>query len=447
MYRRSLLSLTGALASATLLPGRLLASGRQQWQNWSGNQLAAPAAIHYPDSVAALQDILSTTPGSVRCFGGSHSFSALVPSDDTLISLEAMSGLQHSDSATGISRFGAGTRLAMASQQAWQQGLSFTNEPDINLQSLAGAIATGTHGTGRQLPCLSAQVTELDLLTADGTLHSLSAADGDLFRAAQCSLGALGIVTAVSFQQQPAYRLRETTRAMNLDEAFEMIDSEKDNYRNIEMFVFPHGRTAMVKTVELTDDEEDIFPPSNSNEMLEMMCEGTRHAAWLQTPIQKLLKYFVGDEIKQGPSWRVYGNIRTVRFNEMEYTVPADDGLDTLKAVTDIIDDQDINVMFPLEYRYSAADDTMIGMFSQRPGASISVHQYFKQDYQPLFNAVEPALIAAQGRPHWGKLHTLSASQLQKVYPEFERFCALRRELDPQGRFLNAHLKKILGES
>lgn len=446
MYRRTLLTASSLAASAALLPGRLLADTRKHWRNWSGNQQASPAALHYPGSVEALREILGATRGTVRCFGGSHSFSALVPTDDTLISLESVSGLQGSAGASGVSRYGAGTRLAMASQLAWQQGLSFANEPDINLQSLAGAIATSTHGTGLSLPSLSAQVSALELVSADGTLHSLSAADGDLFRAAQCSLGALGIITAIEFAQQPRYFLREHSEVMDLDEAIERIRAEKDTARQIEMFVFPHGRTAILKTVEQTEDQTEIFPQNSSNDLLEMVCEVTMRAGWLQPSIQKLLKYFISDEHKQGPAWKVYGNVRTVAFNEMEYTVPADDGLDVLTEVCDIIRSQDINVMFPIEFRYSAADETLIGMFSRRAGASISVHQYFKQDYQPLFRATEPALVAAGGRPHWGKLHTLGADQLAQVYPEFETFRQLRRQLDPAGRFMNAHLKHILGD-
>ena len=446
MYRRSLLGLsTSLLAGAALLPARLLAAARQ-WQNWSGNQSAQPLALEYPPSVESLRNLLANTEGTVRCFGGSHSFSALVPTEHTLVSLEALAGMQTADPGTGRTRFSAGTRLAMASQQAWQQGLSFSNEPDINLQSLAGAVATSTHGTGRQLQSLSGQVHAMELLTAQGELLRLDANDGELFRAAQCSLGALGITTAIEFQQQPAYRLREETRVMALEDAIARIREDKDKHRHIEMFVFPRGRTAMIKTMDEVLDEEDIFPESNSNELLETMCEVTMHAAWLQPVIQKLLKHLVTDEIRQGPAWKVYGNVRTVRFNEMEYTVPAEDGLEVLQEVVDIIDKQNINVMFPIEYRYTAADNTLIGMFSERAGASISVHQYFKQDYQPLFSATEPALIAAKGRPHWGKLHTLDAKRLADVYPQFERFLALRRQLDPEGRFLNAHLKHLLGE-
>lgn len=447
MHRRSFLSLAATTtASAALLPGRLLAQTRQQWQNWSGNQTAQPLAMHYPRDVAAIQALLRDSQGTVRCFGGSHSFSAVVPTDDTLISLEGMGGVLGHDAERHTLTVGAGTRLAMASAQAWELGQSFVNEPDINLQSMAGAIATSTHGTGRDLPSLSGLVESLEMVTANGERLTLSEKDGDLFRAATCSIGALGIITAITFKNQPRYRLRETTEVMTLKEGLERLDRDKDKHRNIEIFVFPRGRTAMLKTFDIVEDEEDIFPEDNSNDLLEMVCEVTMRAGWLTPSIQKLLRHFIDNEVKQGPSNKVYANSRTVRFNEMEYTVPADKGIEVLEEVVETINKKDINVMFPIEFRYVGADNSLVSMFSERPGASISIHQYFKQDYKPLFDATEPVVQRAAGRPHWGKLHTMDAAQLAKVYPHFDRFREIRRELDPDGRFLNSHLRQLFGE-
>lgn len=448
MHRRSFLALAaGAAASTALMPRRLLAQARQHWQNWSGNQQATPAAIHFPRDVAAIQSLLRDSSGTVRCFGGSHSFSAVVPTDDTLISLEAMPGVLGHDPLRHTLTVAGGTRLAMASSMAWELGQSFVNEPDINLQSMAGALATATHGTGRQLPSFSGLVESLQLVTASGDILNLTEADGDLFRAATCSLGALGVITAITFRNQPRYRLRETTRVMTLKEGLEQLDRDKDKYRNIEIFAFPRGGTAMLKTFEIVEDEEEIFPQDNSNDLLEMVCELTMRAGWLTPTAQRLLRHFVEDEVKQGPSNKVYGNVRSVRFNEMEYTVPADKGIEVLEEVVDTINKHDINVMFPIEFRYSAADNSLIGMFSERPGASISIHQYFKQDYKPLFEVTEPVVQRAAGRPHWGKLHTMTPEGFASVYPHFERFRQIRRELDPDGRFLNSHLRQVLGEA
>ncbi|MDF1779659.1 MAG: D-arabinono-1,4-lactone oxidase [Alcanivoracaceae bacterium] len=445
MYRRSLLKLAGFGAAAALLPARLSAAAAHRWANWSGNQHASPNAIHYPTDTTQLADLLRGSTGTVRCFGGSHSFSALVPTNETLISLEAFNGLRQHHSDKNTATFGAGTRLGGASAQAWAVGQSFVNEPDINLQSLAGAIATSTHGTGRDLPSLSGLVESLTLMTAQGDLLSLNQSDGDMFRAAICSLGALGAVTEITFKNQPRYFLKEKTRVMPLKDAFQLVDRDKDKHRNIEMFAFPQGGTAIVKTMDIIDDDALIFPEDNSNDLLEMACETTMHANWLVAPIQKLLQYLIKEEIKQGPAHRVYANVRTVRFNEMEYTVDADQGLAVLENLCEEINRRDIDVMFPLEFRYCAADNSLIGMFSERPGASISLHQYYKEDAQPYFSAAEPLLQKAGGRPHWGKIHTMNAEQLSGIYPGFEKFQAIRQQLDPQKRFMNTHLQKILG--
>jgi len=447
--RRAFLKAMAASAGAAAVPALAgtadggTDSDRATWQNWSANQAARPRNLAYPADETALARLLANTQGTVRPFGGSHSFSAVVPTDDTLVSLEAISGLRSVDA--GALHFGAGTRIAQASDQAWQEGRSLSNEPDINLQSLAGAIATGTHGTGLGLPCLSAQVSGLELMDTEGTLHRLDDRDGDLFQAARCGLGALGLVTGVTLASAPAYRLEEHTWTLPLEEAMEFVEREKYNFRNIEFFAFPLGGTAIVKTMSLTDNPEDDLAQDDSNDLLEMVSELCMRAGWMTATMQKLVTFFVEESRRRGPAHKIYANRRTVRFNEMEYTVPAEKGIECLQEVCDVIRKQDINVFFPIEFRYSAADDTLLSMFSGRAGASVSVHQYFKQDATPLFTATEPVLRRHQGRPHWGKLHSLGAEELRALYPRFDDFLALRREMDPRGRLLNAHLRHLFG--
>lgn len=448
LQRRALLKAMLLGAGAMTLPARLLASAGTplRWQNWSGNQVAHPEAMHFPRDEDALQEILRTTTGTVRVYGGSHSFSGLVPTDQTLISLEAMSGMRSYDSQALTATFGPGTRIGAASAQNWQIGQSFMNEPDINLQSLAGAVATSTHGTGTSLPSLSGMVAGVRLMTVDGETLELSAKDGDLFRAACASLGALGIVTELTFQNVAAYRLQDETRVMGLRDAMDLMEREHDKVRNLEFFAFPRGETAIVKITRITDEADTPTAAPDSNEALEMASEVSMRAPWLIPMIQKAVTFFVEEEIRRGPAHVIYAQKRAVPFNEMEYTVPLARGLECLEEVCDHIRKDRMNVFFPIEFRHTAADNTLIGMFSGRPGASISVHQYYKQEYNTFFNAVEPIMQRYEGRPHWGKLHTMNAAQLGAVIPGFETFRTLRRELDPQGRLLNDHLRHILGE-
>ncbi|MFP1682154.1 D-arabinono-1,4-lactone oxidase [Alloalcanivorax sp. C16-1] len=442
--RRGFLKALAATAGAGALPALARATddgAGGQWQNWSGNQSARPRNLAYPATEDALRQLLAATTGTVRAFGGSHSFSGVVPTDDTLVSLEAMAGLRGRDG--DVLHFGAGTRIAQAGDQAWAEGHGLINEPDINLQSLAGAIATSTHGTGLGLPSLSAQVAGLTLLDMAGRRHRLTAADGERFDAARCSVGALGLVTEVSLRTVPAYRLEEYTWTLPLDEAMDFVEREKDNFRNIEFFAFPLGGTAIIKTMTPTERQDDNLAQDDSNDLLEMVCELAMRAGWLTATLQKLVTFFVEENRRWGPAHKIYANRRTVRFNEMEYTVPAERGIECLRKVCDTLREQDLNVFFPIEFRYVAADDSLLSMFSGRAGASLSVHQYYKQDHRPVFAAVEPLLRACQGRPHWGKLHSLGARELRALYPRFDDFQAIRRELDPRGRLLNAHLKRL----
>ena len=443
--RRALLKTLALAPAAAALPGRLLASASEAltWTNWSGNQSCTPKAIHYAGDEEQLRQILAANPGTVRCFGGSHSFSGVVPTEDTLISLEMMSGLKRHNPEELTATFGPGTRLGMASAAQYEIGQSFMNEPDINLQALAGALATSTHGTGQGLPSLSGMVKSLRLMTASGEVLTLSEKDGDLFRAALCNVGALGIVTEITLQNVPAYRLEEETRVVSLREAMDYIDSARHTARNIEFFAFPHGESAILKITNITDKPDTDAPEEDSNDILEMASELSKRAPWLTSTLQKGVTFFVEDTILRGPAHKMYAKKRAVPFNEMEYTVPADRGLECLEKIVDTVQKQDINVFFPFEFRYTAADNSLIGMFSERTGCSISIHQYYKQDYKPLFDAVEPIFHAHAGRPHWGKLHTMDAAQLAEVYPHFDRFRAVRQELDPEGRFMNDHLNRL----
>jgi len=435
------LAATGALGSMS--PAQLLAStgNAPAWQNWSGNQSATPRQLVYATDESVVRDTIRNSTGTLRAFGGSHSFSGIVPTDDTLISLEPMAGLRGTDG--NVFRYGGGTRLAMASAMAHEQGYSFTNEPDINLQSLAGAIATSTHGTGLGLQSMSGQIESLRLITPDGEPLELTAADGDHFLAACCNVGALGVVTEIGFRHDPAYRLEEHTWTLPLRDAMDFVEKEKDNFRHIEFFAFPLGDQAIVKTIEITSDTQDSPTRADDNELLEMVSKLAMQAGWLTPTLQKLSTLFVEDSRYVGPANKVFANHRTVRFNEMEYTVPAEQGIACLEEVCAAIRQHDINVFFPIEFRYVAADDNLLSMFHQQGGASLSIHQYFEQDYQPLFDVAEPILRRYAGRPHWGKIHNLGRQELEELYPAFDRFQAVRKELDPQGRMLNPHLKRL----
>lgn len=446
--RRRFLSQLGAVGAFALSagPGLLLPRRAQaaDWQNWSGGQKAHPANFLFPDSEEALAKAIREATGEIRAVGGSHSFSPVAVTNGTLISLEALNGLVSHDTKACTATFRAGTRVAATGPalKAVNQGL--LNEADINLQSLGGAISTSTHGTGRQLRSYSGNTTALRLVLADGSIASCSAEkDRELFDAARVAVGSLGILSEITLQNRPAYRLREQVNVMDISAAMQAIEQERDRHRHMEFFAFPFGGKAIVKRMDITNEVPTPVAEEDDNEALEFAADTARKHPWANAWAQRLVGMFVKDSLRVGDSFAVFPSPRTVAFNEMEYSVPAERGLECFHEVVDNMRRTGINVFFPIEFRYIAADDCWLSPFYQRASASISVHQYYKQDYHEFFNLVEPIFWKYGGRPHWGKLHTLTAKQLRALYPRFEDFQKLRARLDPQGRFLNAHARQL----
>ncbi len=439
----TLLAFASALAHRTALATPDSAPG---WSNWSGGQSCSNRALFYPQTEAELLSILKSSTGTLRAVGGGHSFSPLVPTRGTLISLEAMNGLISHDAHRLQATFHAGSRLAQVSSTLWNIGQGLFNEADINVQSLAGALSTATHGTGRQLQCLSAYITALKLITAEGeVLHCSRAEHPEVFQAARVSLGALGILTEVTLQNRPSYTLQEQVRVMSVTEAMRYVDQHKDDFSHIEFMAFPFGNRAMVKTlVETKAPETPVTTPwIDENTLLDFAANTVRQHPWSNPGLQHLLGMFVSDSSRVGPSWKIYPSTRAVRFNEMEYQVPATVGMQACEEVMAAMRQHRLDVFFPLEFRYVAADDAWLSPFHERDSVSISVHQYYRQDYHPIFAVIEPILRRYGGRPHWGKLNTLNGRDFQDIYPHWEDFRRIQRQVDPHGRMLNRYLRQI----
>jgi FAD-linked oxidoreductase len=402
----------------------------------------------YPTSEPELIAAVVGSKGPIRCFGGGHSFTPLVPTAGTLISLEALSRLIDHDPATSRATFAAGTRVMMAGDLLAGVDQSLQNQPDINLQSLAGAISTATHGTGCTLQCLSAYVTQLKLVLADGSVVVCSNdQDAELFQAARVAFGTCGVISELTLQNRPAYRLAEHSYPLDLEPALQRIEQQRDKDRHIELFVFPYGDKAVVKQLNITNAAATPTPePGIDQNWALQKCADLTHS-WPSTKgaLQRLVGAVVDDERRVDEAHRVFASTRSVPFNEMEYSVPAEQGIECLQEIMHVMRTQDLPVFFPIEFRYVAADDIWLSPFYQRPSASISVHQYTADDYRPFFAAVEPVFHKHKGRPHWGKLHTLTAKQLRPLYPQWDAFAAARMRVDPRGRFMNNYVRSLLG--
>lgn len=452
-----LLSLVGcgetSTGAAPLVDAPFVSGSELPWINWAGNQACQPIGRFAPDSEAALSDYLASTTGALRPIGAGHSFSALVPSDATLIATDLLNGVVSVDAESGLTEIWAGTRLHQLGPELAAHGRGLPNLPDIDYQTLAGACATSTHGTGASFGSLSSYVRALTIALPSGEIVRCDASNrSDLYHAARCGLGAFGIVTRLTVETLPSTMLTQRAGVENLDVLLENIEQEKTANRHFEFLAFPHTRLALVTRTNIADSSADRQLESSDDPLaVYQLRDAYRQIGGLP---------FVGDwlyekalsstadsttSVRTGPSWEVLTHDRAVRFREMEYSVPAELGPACLRAVLEHIDANDIPVVFPIEYRYVKHDDAWLSMYSGRDGCAISVHQYADEDEVPYFAEIEPILRRFEGRPHWGKIHTLSARELSGLYPRWRDAVALRAETDSNGRLLNSHLRSLFG--
>lgn len=452
MHRRSVLqALVATAVGSQLAPLSALAAEKRRlpWRNWSGSQQCLPAARKAPASIAELQQLVANSTGVLRPVGAGHSFTPLVPTDGTLVSLSRLGGISDVDAKTLQATIGGGTRLGDIGQPLQDAGQALVNMPDIDEQTLAGSLATATHGTGAGLGSMSTLVTGMQLMTAKGELIECDAQrTPELFQAARVSLGTLGIVTQVRMQNVAPYRLRRTTKWFELEEMLEVVDGMADQHRNFEFFYVPFSGMGFTDAHDITEEAIASTENIDTNEAtmeLKMLRDWLEWSPTLRRLILGGYTSTIEDEVTIGSSWKNYANERNVRFNEMEYHLPRENGLQALREIITALETQHHEVFFPLEVRYVKGDDIWLSPFYQQDSMSIALHRYFEEDYTPYFNTVEPILRKHGGRPHWGKLNTLGRKDFQSLYPRWQEFAEVRREMDPEGRFMNKYLQGLFG--
>jgi FAD/FMN-containing dehydrogenase len=384
----------------------------ERWINWSGRVECRPEAILRPASdeeLAAIVRRAAAEGRTVRVAGSGHSFTPLVSTSGVLLSLDALTGVESSDPAALQATIRAGTKIHALGAPLQALGMALANQGDVDVQSLGGAIGTGTHGTGRTLGSISTQVTGLRVVTAAGEIVEWSAErDEEPMSAARVSLGMLGIVTAIRLQLVPAYRLHERVWRTSVDECMAELERLVAGHRHFEFFWYPHRDYAEMKS--LTPTDRAATAPGED--------EGQR-VGW---------------------SWEIFPSVRDLRFNEMEYALPAAAGPACFREVRARMQRRHPDVLWPIEYRTLAADDIWLSPAYARDTVTISVHQAAELPCDDFFADIETILRAYGGRPHWGKLHRCTAEDLAGFYPRWESFCRTRERLDPEGRFLNDYL-------
>jgi L-gulonolactone oxidase len=426
-----------------------------EWRNWAGDQVCLPRELVRPrdrDQLASAVGTAAAEGRAISVAGSGHSFTEAAMTDGTMIDLGALSGVIDADPASGLLRVGGGTVLAELNERLHGLGLAMENLGDIDRQTIAGAISTGTHGTGARLRNISSQVAGIELVLADGSVRELDD-DGDLLRAARVGVGALGAISAVTLRCVPAFTLDRVDAPHPREEVLDSFQERADAHDHFELFTFPYADSALVLERNSTD-----APPKPRGRVGEFLNDVVLEN-WALDAISATGKVFpaaiprlsrLAARLASGSraidrSDRIFANERRVRFTEMEYGVPRESGPEAARRVIEWVRSNRYPVFFPIEMRVTAADDALLSPSYERDTAYIAVHQYRGMEWRPYFEAVEEIMNGFGGRPHWGKRHFQTAETLAPRYPRWAEFRAARDELDPDRAFANEYATRVLG--
>jgi FAD-linked oxidoreductase len=431
--------------------------GSGEWVNWAGDQSCRPARILRPGSRDELAEAVAAAAAAgekVRVAGSGHSFTEAALTERTMVRLEALAGVLDADRDSGLIRVGGGTVLGDLNEQLAGLGLAMENLGDIDRQTIAGAISTGTHGTGARLRNISAQVEGIELVLGDGSVRHLGAAtDPELLRAARVGVGALGIVTAVTLRCVPAFTLLRVDSSYPREEVLDSFEERAAEHEHFELFTFPYSDSALV--LERNRQEEPPRPRGRAaaylndvvleNWALEALAATGKALPRLIPALARLAGRLASGSRTSDRSDRVFVNERRVRFTEMEYALPREHGPEAARRVIEWVRRNRYPVFFPIEMRVSAGDDASLSPAHGRDTAYVAVHQYRGMEWRPYFEAVEAIMDSYGGRPHWGKRHFQTAATLAPRYPAWAEFQRARATLDPQRVFANGYTDRVLG--
>ena len=418
-----------------------------QWRNWSGSVTATPSSIERPRTSRELQRLVGEA-SQLRVVGAGHSFMPLCETGGLLLNLEDMEGdLEVSPDRRSVWT-PAGWPISKLTRELWKHGLSLGNQGDIDKQAVAGAIGTGTHGTGRTLGSISSFALGFRLVTADGSIVECDAhRETEIFQAARVGLGMLGVMERVELAVVPAFRLRETLRRAPLAEILEQWDDLAATHRHVEFFVFPYADHALLKILDVVDSGDDPTPTDPSGVVFQAACDVAKVAPGWAPTLQRLLTRGIGSSTRAAPAWSIFPSERETRFEEMEGEIPAAAGPDALREAISEVRRRRLPIMFPFEFRAVAGDDIWMSPMNAGPCVSISFHQYAKMPWTEAFEIVERVFNAHGSRPHWAKRHTLNSADVVRLYPMAERWGEARRRIDPEGKFMNSHLREVFAFS
>ncbi|HWM35760.1 MAG TPA: D-arabinono-1,4-lactone oxidase [Streptomyces sp.] len=431
---------------------------RTTWRNWAGNVAMSPARTVSPSSTAALAEAVRRAAEEglrVKAAGTGHSFTAAAATEGMLIRPERLVGVRELDRKAGTVTVAAGTSLKHLNETLAAAGLSLTNMGDIMEQTVSGAVSTGTHGTGRTSASLAAQVTGLELVCADGSVMRCSQEENaDVFAAARLGLGALGVISEMTFSVEPEFLLTAREEPMSFERVtadFEQLLAENEHF---EFYWFPHTDGCNTKRNNRTGGPAQPLPRVRgwvddellSNGVFQAVCSLGAAAPAVVSSIAKISSRALSARTYTDIPYKVFTTPRRVRFVEMEYALPRGAAMEALRELKELLERSRFQVGFPVEVRTAPADGIPLSTSQGRETAYIAVHMYRGTPHESYFTAAEQIMIAHGGRPHWGKLHSRDAAYLASVYPRFEEFTRIRDRLDPGRVFGNDYLRRVLGE-
>ncbi|MFG2485216.1 D-arabinono-1,4-lactone oxidase [Streptomyces virginiae] len=431
---------------------------RTAWHNWAGNITATPARTVTPASVGELQETVRRAAEDglrVKAVGTGHSFTAAAATDGVLVRPQAMTGIRSIDRAAGTVTVAAGTVMKDMNQALAAAGLSLTKMGDIMEQTVSGATSTGTHGTGRDSASIAAQIRGLELVTADGRLLTCSEKENpEVFAAARLGIGALGIVTAITFAVEPIFFLTAREEPMGFDRVTAEFEEHFAENEHFEFYWFPH--TGNCNTKRNNRSQGPAAPPGPvsawiedellSNGLFQAVNSLGRAVPATIPSIARVASRALSARTYTDIPYKVFTSPRRVRFVEMEYALPRGQVVEALRELRAMVDRSGLRISFPVEVRTAPADDITLSTASERETAYIAVHMYKSTPYHAYFTAAEAIFTAHGGRPHWGKVHTRDAGYFAEAYPRFGEFLALRDRLDPDRVFGNDYLRRVLGD-
>ncbi|MGE5452120.1 MAG: D-arabinono-1,4-lactone oxidase [Acidobacteriota bacterium] len=426
------------------------AAGTLNWHNWSGVQTATPSSLPTPANEAELQALLARSTGEIRAVGSGHSFTALVPTNGAIVSLDKMSGVIAIDKQAMTVTAKGGTRLGVLARTLDAQGLGLRNQPDVDVQTIAGAISTGTHGTGWTLPALHDDIVGLRIVKPNGEVVQIDAQHNpDWLPAARVSLGSLGVISEVTMRVLPAYNLQRKVWLSPIDKLLDQAPELAQKHRHFEMYYLPFTGYGAAIAHDVYTGNDLYFPKAADDDVLSDL---RKLRDWLgrfphlrQWAASKLIDPSMTEEARQR-SWKLLSSVRPVKFNESEWHVPRDQGVACLRDIIQAIEKHN-EAFFPIEFRFIKGDTAWLSPFHGRDSCSIAVHAAAEEPYQYLIKDCAPIYRAHAGRPHWGKLHLMGTADLSAMYPKWQDFQKVRQQFDPQGRMLNAHLRKVFANA